>query len=66
MKWSKLKNDIEKILKDKSLSDINITISLDPLDTDPEVGIRYFGDILETMDSLGEIVLISDGELDNS
>lgn len=64
MKFSEFKQIAERVSKDYhiSIDDVEFEVSLYPMETSPEDGIRYFGEIHELMMNQGGVMILSDGE----
>lgn len=65
MKFSQFKKEAENIAKRLNIpvGDLDLEISLDPLNSLPEDHLRYQGKILELMDDNGSIKILAEGSL---
>lgn len=63
MKFSQFKKDVENIAQRLNIpvDDLDLEISFDPINTNPEDGIRYFGEILELMENQNSAMILCAG-----
>lgn len=64
MKFKEIREIAERISRDYhiSIDDIEVEVSLAPIEENAEDGIRYFGDPHEAMGHQGMIMICVDGE----